>query len=146
MGRLQEILLDKSRRGQVIDDCVGLIDSEVAAKGGLGGLAVKGGYAVVKKIKPGFIRHAVDHLLDEFVAQLEPFHEDFVKGGGTNLASYLSSKATQVAEALLKITDTRISRNDNRTITTVYGKLRPHGVKHVETAVPGIAQVLQKYV
>lgn len=146
MGRLQDVLLDKGKRDSVIDDCVTLIDNEVSAKGGLTGLAVKASYGVVKKVKPGIIREAVDRLLDEFVAQVEPFYEDFAKSGGKDLSGFLTGRSHQVADSLLKITDARASRADNRAIKKAYETLRPQGAKHVEAAVPGISRLLQKHV
>ena len=146
MAGLQEILLDAGRRAQVVRDCVQLVDDEVAAKGGLSGLAVKGAYAIVKKIKPGIVQDAVDKLLDEFVQNLAPFHAAFQTSGGTSLATYLQDRANEVASALLKITDARAEKAENRTIRAAYDKLRPTGVKHVEAAVPGIAKVLNKYI
>src|SRR4051794_8591208 len=82
MDSLKETLLDAAKRDGVIDDCLTLIDQEVAGKGGLTGLAVKGAYAVVKKIKPGFVREVVVGLLPDFVARLEPYYRDWRKDGG----------------------------------------------------------------
>jgi hypothetical protein len=144
--KLQDVLLEAARRTQVIDDCTQLVDDEVATKGGLSGMAVKGAYAIVKKIKPGIVREVVDKLLDEFVGELAPFYADFQQKGGADLQSYLQGRAAEVATGLLKITDGRAARADNRTIKAAYERLRPTGAKHVEAAVPGIARVLGKYV
>ena len=57
---LKASLLDSDRRGQVVTDLVEFVDREVAGKSGLSGGFIKTGYAAVKKVKPGFIRHAVD--------------------------------------------------------------------------------------
>lgn len=147
MAKLQDILLDPAKRGQVIQDCVQLVDNEVSNKGGLGGMAVKGAYMVVKKVKPGIVNELVDKLLNEFVAQLEPFYGDFTaQSAGKALPAYLQDRATDVASALLNITDARAAKADNRTLKGAYDKLRPTGVKHVEAAVPGIGRVLAKYV
>ena len=67
MTTLRERLGSGEKRQQAIDDACRVLDEEVADKSGLGGIAVKAAYAVVKGIKPGFIRQAVDHLLDEFL-------------------------------------------------------------------------------
>ncbi len=145
MPTLQDILNDPSRRTAVVDDCAQLVDDEVGAKGGLSGMAIKGVYMLVKKIKPGFIRGVVDHLLDAFVAELEPFYKDFLAAGGGNLQLFLQARAAAVASALLQVTDRRIDRADNGTIRSGYAKLRPSAAKHVETAVPGIGRILSKY-
>lgn len=147
MSKLQDILLDPARRSQVIADCAQLVDEEVSSKGGLGGLAIKGTYGLVKKVKPGIIREAVEHLLEEFVSRMEPFNADFqTQGGGKKLGAYLESRAADVASALLGVTDARVGKIDNRTIKSAYEKLRPSAAKHVEAAVPGIGRVLSKYV
>ncbi len=146
MGQLQDVLLDKSRRGQVIDDCVQLVDDEVASKGGLTGMTIKAVYMMVKKVSPSIVRELVDKLLDAFVQQLDPIHARFVAGGSGTLPTYMQSHANEVANALLGITDARAAKADNRVLKGAYEKLRPTGVKHVEAAIPGIARVLTKYV
>ena len=73
MPTLTDMLLAPGNRPKVIADCTQLINEEVDSKGGLTGLAVKGAYALVKAVKPGFINEAVDHMLDDFVKRLEPF-------------------------------------------------------------------------
>ncbi len=72
MTTLTEALVSESRKGAVVDDCVLLIDAEVAGKGGLTGLAIKAGYRTVQGIKPGFVRQVVVYLLPEFAQALEP--------------------------------------------------------------------------
>src|SRR4051812_10970178 len=76
MSNLTEALTGETKKTAVVDDCLELIDAEVADKGGLSGLAIKAGYGVVKGIKPGFIKQAVGDLLPEFVKALEPIYEE----------------------------------------------------------------------
>src|SRR3954464_10388031 len=104
MGDLKGIIADPARRGQVVQDCAKLVDDEVSSKGGLSGMAVKGAYAIVKKVKPGIVPEVVDKLLDAFVAQLAPFCEAFAAQGSGSLEGYLSQRASEVASALLHIT------------------------------------------
>jgi hypothetical protein len=142
MPNLRELLLAGERRPSVVADCVTLVDSEVAAKGGLGGIAIKGAYAVVKAVKPGIIKEAVDRMLDEFVAQLEPFYVEAPAG----FAAHLEKNRQRVADALLGVTDARAGRTGNGTIKKAYDKLRPTAAKHVEAAVPGVGRVVAKYI
>lgn len=142
---LKEILLDPKKRPLVVDACVRLVDSEVQTKGGLAGLAVKAAYAVVKKIKPGMIKEAVNHLLDDFVARLDPHYADFKNQGDTDLVGFFCGRASKVATSLLGVTDERAARAQNRTVKKAYEKLRPTGQKHVEAAVPGIARVVAEF-
>lgn len=146
MAALRDVLLRSDRRAEVVNDCVMLVDDEVQRKGGLTGVAVKGAYAIVKKVKPGIIREAVDYLLDEFVAVLEPVYDAFLASKETVLDRYLVARDEHVADVLLQVTDRRIDGSKNRTIKGAYQKLRPMGVKHVRAAVPGIARVLERHV
>ena len=146
MATLKDVLHDSARRAAIVDDGVRLVDSEVAAKSGFSGLAVKGAFALVKAIKPSMIKEAVDRLLEPFIDQLSPFYEAYQKdSGGQTLADYLQGRAQEIAEALLQVTDERAKKADNRTLKGAYDKLRPAGIKHVAAAVPGIAGLLTKH-
>jgi hypothetical protein len=140
-------LLDASKRPRVLSDCERLIDDEVASKGGLSGLAIKGAYRVVCAVKPGIVREALDGLLDDFVKRLEPFYEEHRKGGGEPRAfgDALGRKQSQVADALLGITDDRAKRAKNDTLKSAYGKLRPQAKKHVEEAIPRVGRTLSPH-
>jgi hypothetical protein len=144
MATLTDILLVPGNRPKVVADCVQVINEEVDSKGGLTGLAVKGAYAVVKAIKPGFINESVDHMLDDFVKRLEPFYAE-AQAKNEPVGPLLNARAPQVADALLAISDERASRSTNQTLKKAYEKLRPTGKKHVEQAVPRIGRLIQKY-
>jgi hypothetical protein len=142
---LKEILLDSSRRPAVVSDFETLVDAEVSDKGGVSGAVVKTGFAAVKKIKPGIIPAAVDTLLDDFVAALEPFYADYRAQGGTDFGAYLSGRSDQAADALLTVTDTRAEQSSRDSIKKVYSKLRPNGKKNVEEALPRLGQLIDKH-
>jgi hypothetical protein len=139
---LAEIIAKDGVRPRVIEDCVALVDAEVKKKSGLSGLAIKGAFTIVKAIKPGIIKESVEHLLDGFVAQLEPFYLRAPTGFG----KLLNSEPAAVAEALLGYTDEKAKKADNATMKKAYEKLRPNAKEHVQSAVPGLAQVLDRYV
>ena len=139
------LLADPKKRPRLLDDCVRLIDAEVDSKGGLSGLAIKGAYKVVQNLKPGFVREAMDHLLDDFVRRLEPFYaEHLVKNAATPraFAELMNSKAGAVADALLGITDDRAKKAKNPNLKSAYEKLRPQAKKHVEEAIPRVGKTL----
>jgi hypothetical protein len=144
MSTLNELLLVPGNRPKVIADCVRLIEEEVDSKGGLTGLAVKGAFALVKAVKPGFVAEAVDNMLNDFVARLEPFHAA-AQSRNEPTGPYLNARAGEVAEALLAISDERAARAKNATLKKAYEKLRPTGKKHVEAAVPRVGRLIGKY-
>lgn len=145
MAGLADKVTKQPERARVIDDCVALIDSEVAKKGGLSGLAIKGAYKTVKALKPGFIAGVVDALLDEWIAKLEPFYGSWSADAGT-FDAHLSRQRGPVAEALLEVTDARAARTKHTTAKKLYEKLRPSAKAQVEESVPALAAVMQRYV
>ena len=144
MSTLTERLGTGEKRQQVIDDACKVLDEEVADKSGLGGLAVKAAYAVVKGIKPGFIRQAVDHLLDEFLDTLSPFAEEALEKK-VNPGSLMLENRAKMANALLAVTDRRVQKAESNVVRKSYEKLRPAAQKHVEAAAPRLAKMLDKY-
>jgi len=145
--QLKDLVEDPTKREKIINDCVVLVEEEVASKRGLSGAVVKAAYMVVKKIKPGIIRESVDNLCDEFIGQAQPFYEKYQEEGekGT-LEQYFRPRTSEVAEALLGVTDRRAERATNRAMVKAYNKLRPKGKQHVEAAVPGVGRMLDKSV
>lgn len=146
MPKLAEKLKLSEKRKEIISACVKLLDSEVARKGGLGGFAIKAGYKVLKAIKPGAVTDAIDFLLDDFVAALEPFHGRFYEqsDSGTFGAS-IKSQQQPVAEALLGVTDRRADTSKHTTLKKAYHSLRPSALRHVEEAVLGLADLIDDF-
>ncbi|TNC27298.1 DUF6918 family protein [Amycolatopsis alkalitolerans] len=142
---LKEILLDSSRRPAVVTDLETLVDAEVSDKSGVSGAVIKTGFAAVKKIKPGIIGSAVDTLLDDFAATLEPFYADFKGKGGGDFGAYLTGRGDEAADALLGVTDARAERSSRDSIKKVYSKLRPNGKKNVEEALPRLGQLIDQH-
>lgn len=144
-GMLKEVLLDGAKRPAVVGDLTRLIDDEVSAKSGVSGLAIKSGYGLVKKIKPGIIGDAVDTLADDFMARLEPFYADYRSTGGGGLPEYLGRRSSEVADALLGVTDERAEMSRRESIKKIYNKLRPQGKKNVEDALPKLGALIEKH-
>lgn len=143
MPTLREQLGTGDKRQAVITDACTVIDAEVAAKSGLTGAAIKAAYGVVKNIKPGFIREAVDALLDEFLERIDPVYQEAVQQGATP-SDHLRSNAGRVADQLLSVTDARAERSEKAVIKKTYAKLRPTAKKHVESAIPRVAELLER--
>ena len=142
------LLSDPTKRPRILDDCVRLIDAEVDGKGGLSGLAIKAAFKIVSSLKPGFVREALDHLLDDFVRRLEPFYDQHKATNAANPRAFgdlLTRRAADVADALLGITDDRAKRAKNPTMKSAYERLRPQGKKHVEEAVPRVGRTLSAH-
>src|ERR1700692_4200797 len=102
MPNLTEALTSDSKKSAVIEDCLALIDSEVADKGGLTGLAIKAGYRTVQGGKTGFVRRVGTDLLPEFARALDPLYQE-AKTQSHGVREHFNSNTARVADALLSI-------------------------------------------
>lgn len=143
MPALKETLGAPPARERIVADACQVLDQEVADKGGLSGAAIKAAYAVVKGIKPGFIRDAVDNLLDDFLDALDPIVQQ-ATSSGTPPGQHLVQQSGPAADALLAITDARVARADRAVIQKTYERLRPTAKKHVESAMPRVGAMLER--
>jgi hypothetical protein len=149
MGILKDKLLESDVRPRVIPDCVRLVDREVAAKRGVTGLMIKGGYKAFTKLMPNIVEKAVDHLLDDFVRVLDVLHGEYmekVPDQSPPFDTWMSGQKSRVANDLLGVTDDIMARSDKGVLKKIYGGLRPVAQKNVAEAVPGIGTLVKKYI
>lgn len=141
MSTLHELLAVGEKRRKVVADACVVLDQEVADKRGLGGMAIKTAFKVVKGIQPGFIEDVVDGLLDDFLDTLDPLYQQALE---KNLppGPYISQSSDDMAERLLSITDARATRASRPVVKSTYSKLRPSAKKHVVAAAPRIGSLL----
>jgi hypothetical protein len=143
MASLSEVLADPSKRKRVVDDGVAMIEAEVSDKSGLSGIAIKTAFAMVQKVKPGFVGGTLNHLLDDFAKKVDPFWLD-CQAQKADPRGFFGKNGASVADALLSITDGR-ARNASGPIRNTYDKLRPEASKHVVSAMPRLADLLRKH-
>ncbi len=141
---LSQVLNDQAKKPAIVDDCCELIDSEVADKGGISGLAIKAGYKVVKGVKPGFVKQVVSDLLPEFGEALDPIFEE-AKTDSKPVADFFVSNSARVADALLAITDAKAAKSKSGLVKGTYEKLRSTAKKNVEAAVPRLGKMIEKH-
>ncbi len=146
MPTLSEKLLVPANRPRLITDCARLIDEEVDKKSGLSGMVIKAAFKTVKAVKAGFIEQVIDNLLDRWVEKLDGHYQRWQSAGATgSFGGFCATDTGGVAEKLLEVTDDRAKKVDNKTIVSLYGKLRPNAKEHVVSAVPGLGRVVDKY-
>ena len=149
MSSLSEQLTRPEVKASVIDGVCQLVEREVESKRGLGGVAVKAGFAVVTRIKPGFIREVVSKLLPEFANSLQPIYDEcLAQGQDGEVVSRFSRKVAgdrpRAAEALLGVTDRKID-SARPGVRRAYEQLRPSAREHVEAALPGLMATIVPY-
>jgi hypothetical protein len=144
MPSLPELLTSPESARTVVDDCLKILDEEVASKRGLSGMGIKAGFKVVRSFKPGFLRAVVTDLVPEFARALDPLYQEAL-ADGAQLGPFLERNRSRVANALLAITDAKASRSDNGVIKGAYDRLRSTAIKHVEAAVPRLGGLIEKH-
>ncbi|HET6611721.1 MAG TPA: hypothetical protein VFG83_07025 [Kofleriaceae bacterium] len=142
---LAEALTTPEHRPQVIAECVDLVDDEVRSKSGLGGVAIKGAYVTVKKIKPKFIPEVIDGLLDEWIAKMEPYYATWREGGQGAFADFITARSEDVAEDLLTVTDDKAQTTSHKTVRRAYAKMRPSAKRNVALAIPKLGRLVERH-
>ena len=149
MDETQAVLFEslgaEPTRSKLIADCARLIDEEVKAKTGITGVAIKGAYGTVKRIKPRFVTETIDGLLDEWLAKIEPYHATWKGGSEESFADFLTARSEDVADDLLSVTDGRAETTKHRTAKKAYEKIRPSAKRNVVEAVPKLGRVVEGY-
>lgn len=140
---LSDILLNENHRDTFVDDCVKLIDQQVAAAPGLGGMALKAAYSTVKGIRADYCAQVVDQLLPEISVALDPMWTEGVNNG--NPVEYLAQRKSEVADELLQISDKRVENSTRAMVKGAYAKLRPSAKNYVEKGVPDLAEIINKH-
>ncbi|MGW4767844.1 DUF6918 family protein [Nocardia sp. NPDC004278] len=145
VAALSESLLDDAKRTAFLADAKEVLDAEVSDKGGASGLAVKGGYAAVKKLSPGIVPDALESLAPKLVSQLEPFWQEYTAAGSGSFADLLVAKSDEVAEALLAVTDARAEASTRPALQKVYSSMRSSAKKNVIEALPRLGDLVQRH-
>ncbi len=144
MASLPDVLAGPDRLKSVVDDCLVILDEEVASKRGFTGVGIKAGFKVVKSFKPGFLRTVVTDLVPEFAAALDPLYQEAL-ASDAEVDTFIRRNVSRVSDALLAITDEKAGRSNNGVIKGAYNRLRGTAKKHVEAAVPRLGQLVDKY-
>lgn len=140
---LNDYLNDSTVRENVVADCCQLMDDQVAAKKGIGGMAIKATYKVIKGLGPDYLSKAIGGLLPAICTALDPIWEEGVQSGDP--VAHLSQNTSQTADAVLSVTDVRIEQSSNKPVKGAYSKLRKSVKGDVEEAIPGLAKIIGVY-
>lgn len=132
------------KRAALIADAEKVLDAEVSDKSGLTGIAIKTAFKLIKGVRPGFIPDVIEHLLDDFLAQVEPLYQRAI-AQGLSPGALLEKEKSTVASALLSVTDKKAGRANSELVKKTYEKLRPTAQKHVEVATPRLAKLLDRH-
>ncbi|MGH3251836.1 MAG: DUF6918 family protein [Trebonia sp.] len=144
MATLQELLLTPGNAPRLIADTQALVDNEIASKG-ITAAPLKGAYKAVTAFAPGYLTEAITAMLPGMVHQLEPYWADFTTSGGADFGDYLAKRGDEVSESLLAVTDDMAENSGRGTVVKAYKMVRGSASKNIETALPALGAMVQKY-
>jgi hypothetical protein len=144
LATLQELLLTPGNAPHLIADTQALVDSEIASKG-ITAAPLKGAYKAVTAFAPGYLTEAITAMLPGMVHQLEPYWADFTTSGGADFGDYLAKRGDEVSESLLAVTDDMAENSGRGTVVKAYKMVRGSASKNIETALPALGAMVQKY-
>jgi hypothetical protein len=142
---LQELVLTPENFPRLVADTRALVESELANKGGISGTAVKAAYKAVTAFAPGYYDYAINTMLPDMVGQLEPYWADFCTSGSADFGDYLAKRGDEVGPALLSVTDDMAHRSNRPAVVKAYQMVRGGAGKNIETALPALGAMVQKY-
>lgn len=145
MATLHEMLLAPEVEPKVVTDVLALVDTELAAKGGISGTAVKVAFKAITAFAPGYYQETVAGMIPDMTDQLAPFWADFQASGSADFGDYLAKRGDEVSQALLTVTDAMRDRSGRAAVVKAYGAVRGGAAKHIEAALPNLGAMVQKY-
>lgn len=143
--------LTGSKRDTVVRDLTEFADQTVSQQSGISGVAVKGAYSAVQKIRPDIVSRGINRLLPDVAEALQPHWNDYLSAGGGQadtagtFGTFLDNRRDQVADSLLEIGDRTADRLDNPTLVKIYRGVRGRGEKILAANVAGIGQVVESH-
>lgn len=140
---LSDELLNPNKKAMVVEDCCNLLETQVASKSGISGMALKAAFGALKGVKPGYIPYALEQLLPQCFTALDPIWNEGVQKGDP--VGHVIANSSDTADALLSVTDARLKTVKRQIVRGTYEKLRGSAKKHVEEAIPDLANIIDKH-
>ena len=134
-------LLSADTFSHLIADSKALVALELKKKG----MALRTAFNVIQKAKPDLVDKGLRALMPEFVHALEPFYTGYRAQNQGSFRDYLIVRDREVASALLTVSDRRVKGVESRAVKSGYERLRGRAEREVTSAMPGIAEVMDKH-
>jgi hypothetical protein len=144
LATLQQQLLTPENMPRLIADAQALVDNEISSKG-ITAAPIKAAYKAVTSFAPGYLTEAITAMLPGMIIQLDPYWADFKASGGADFGDYLAKRGDEVSQSLLAVTDDMAQKSGRGTVVKAYQMVRGSAGKNIETALPALGQLVQKY-
>ena len=145
MPSLSHILLSSPNPEALVKDLAASLETHIASKSGLSGMAMKMGFGALRSTKPNIAARATRNLLPHIATALEPLHAQFSANGRGNFGDFLSQHAEQAAQLVISAVDARIAQNSNTMAQTIYKQFRGSASDELKTLLPALGRVLNQH-
>jgi len=142
----QTLLTEDDRREALIAHCVELIERQVANRGPIRRLALSAGIGVLNAVKPNALHRVVSALLPDFADALDPLYQQFMQSQREDFSRFVDENSATATRALIGVTDRRMQASRNAGVRAAYARLRGAAEDEVRSALPGLAQLLGRFV
>ncbi len=141
MTSLIEILTSPERRPVAVQALSDVVEAEVRGTSGLSGMALRAGFAAATKLRPDLVPRAIDRLLPEFAAQLDPYWQ---QRGAQPFGAHLQEHREAVSEDLLSVADHRLADPQHAALAKIYGAMRPKARGQVADSLPRLGAAIEE--
>lgn len=145
MKSLSDILLAPEKKDAAIADLAQLLESAMANRGGLSGMAMKTGLSMLKAAKPDIMQRGATRMLPEFARSLQPLFDRFQQQGGGDFSAFLVKHSSEAAQIIAQSADQLMATSQNATAKSLFGKFRSGADKDIAAMVPAVGRLIQKY-
>ncbi|WP_278314916.1 DUF6918 family protein [Lolliginicoccus levis] len=143
-GSLREHLLSDGNKDAFVAEARAVLDAEVKAKRGPGGMVIKGAYRTVNAVHATFVDGVLRALLPDFLTDLQPHWDAFEADSAEDFGQYLAQHGDAAADSLLAVVDRRAEGSSYKSVVKLYGQLRGQAHKHVVQALPAVGELIQR--
>jgi len=144
LATLQELILTPEKMPHLVADTQALVDNELSNKG-ITATPLKAAYKAVTAFAPGYYQEAITAIIPGVAYQLQPYWADFLSSGGSAFGDYLAKRGPEASESLLAVTDDMAAKSGRAAVVKAYQLVRGGAGKNIETALPALGALVQKY-
>lgn len=147
MAGLADLLLNSKQKDRLIADCVQLVEDYVAHRGGLKGVGLRYGLALVKNRKPDIVHRSTQWLLPEFLAALDPLYHRYLERDDRELGfdDYVAQHSPTAVRALIGVADRRVAGTPNTVVRSAYRRFRGDAEKEARDLIPPFTAIIARH-
>lgn len=145
MSSLADILLAAHHRDELTSDAARMVEQYIQQRGGLKGMGLKTGLALLKAARPDILERASQRMLPDMVRALEPLYQEFRQAGVSDFSVFLDRRADTAIELLLGVADAKVAAAHNAAAKAAYQKFRGGAAEEVRGLLPRIGKLVTAY-